>query len=145
MRQYQSYVIAFEICHAHDSKKQKHFKREQEQSHPQRVHKDKPQSRRDKGYPPRHQGSPFEVGPPRSRHIYVMEEEPRAKNLRDGGENPRFNRYIRDIFYAIQEELPAPPPKLRHQIVVTITYGVIIIGNAESLNVFCIKWSKKGN
>ena len=61
-------------------------------------------------FPPRHQGPPSKMGPPRSRHIYVTEEEPRAKNLRDGEEDSRFNRNRRDIFYAIQNELSTPRP-----------------------------------
>ena len=64
MRQCMSYVTASEICHAHDTKKRKHDKREQGPSHPHRVHKEEPRARRDKGYPPsRHQGPPSEMGP----------------------------------------------------------------------------------
>ncbi|XP_057535220.1 uncharacterized protein LOC130813400 [Amaranthus tricolor] len=110
MGQCQSYITPSQICHTHDSKKRKHDKSLQGQSHPQKIHKDELQSRREKGYPPRHHGSHSKMGPSRSRHIYIMEEEPRARNLRDRGENPRFNRNRRDIFYAIQDELLAPPP-----------------------------------
>ena len=63
MIQCQSYVTATEICHTHDTKKLKHDKREQGPSHPQRVHREEPQARRDRGYPPRHQGPPSEMGP----------------------------------------------------------------------------------
>ena len=63
MGQCQSYVTTSEICLAYYFKKRKHYKREQGQSHSQKFHKDEPKSRRDRGYPPRHQGPPSEMGP----------------------------------------------------------------------------------
>ena len=66
MRQCQSYFTASEICHAHDTKTRKHDKREHGPNHSQGVNKEEPQARKDKGYTPRHQGPPSEMGPPRS-------------------------------------------------------------------------------
>ena len=151
MTQCQSYVIAFKIHHSHDSKKRKHDKKEHGQNHSQKVHKDEPQARRDRGYPPHHQGPPLKMGPPRPKHIYVTEEEPRARNLRDGEMFPGLIKL---------EEKSSMPSEMNSQclrlplhlwIAATITYGVIITGNtatlehnAKSLNVFCINWPRKG-
>lgn len=49
------------------------------------------------------------MGPPRHRQVYVAEES-KTKHLRDGGEDSRFNTNRRDIFFAVQDALPAPPP-----------------------------------
>ena len=50
------------------------------------------------------------MGPPRSKHVYVTEGEPRTRNLLDGGNDPLFNRNRKDIFFAIRDQLPTPPP-----------------------------------
>ena len=51
-----------------------------------------------------------DMGPPRSRHVYATEGEPKARNLLDGGNDPMFNRNRKDIFFAIGDELAAPSP-----------------------------------
>ncbi|XP_057532829.1 uncharacterized protein LOC130810711 [Amaranthus tricolor] len=50
------------------------------------------------------------MGPPRFRHVYATEGETRTRNLLDGGNDPMFNRNRKDIFFAIWDELPTPPP-----------------------------------
>ena len=110
MRQCQSFVTTPEICQAHDSKKGKHDKQGQGKNHSNKAHRDEYSSRREWGYPPRNQGPPSKIGPPRSRHAYITKEEPRTRNLRDEGNDPRFNKNRRDIFHAIRDELPVPPP-----------------------------------
>ena len=51
-----------------------------------------------------------DMGPPRPRHVYVTEGEPRTRNLLDGGNDPLFNRNRKDIFFAIRDQWPTPPP-----------------------------------
>ena len=50
------------------------------------------------------------MGPSRSRHVYVAEGQSKTQNLLDGGNDPMFNRNIKDIFFAVRDELPTPPP-----------------------------------
>ena len=53
---------------------------------------------------------PSDMGPPRSRHVYAIEGESRTRNLLDRGNDPRFNLNRKDIFFAVRDELPTPPP-----------------------------------
>ena len=53
---------------------------------------------------------PSDMRPPRSRHVYVTEGEARTRNLLDRGNDPMFNRNRKDIFFAIRDEFPTPPP-----------------------------------
>ena len=83
MKQYQSFVTASNICQTYDSKKRKHDKMDQGHNNSSKNHDYS--SKTERGYPPRHQGRPFKMGPPRSRQVYATEEEPRTRNLRDEG------------------------------------------------------------
>ena len=53
---------------------------------------------------------PSDMGLPRSRHVYVTEGEAMTWNLLDRGNDSMFNRNRKDIFFAIWDELPTPPP-----------------------------------
>ena len=59
---------------------------------------------------PRRPEPSSDMGPPRSRHIYVAEREFRTRNLLDGGNDPMFNQNRKDIFFTIRDELPTLPP-----------------------------------
>ena len=50
------------------------------------------------------------MGPPTSKHVYVTEGEPRARNLLDGGNDLMFNINRKDIFFSIRDKLSALPP-----------------------------------
>ena len=76
MRQCQSFVTAFEVCQAQDTTKRKHDKRDQGLNHSNKAHRDEYSSRKQKAYPPHHQGPPSEMGHLRSRHVYITKEEP---------------------------------------------------------------------
>ncbi|XP_057538025.1 uncharacterized protein LOC130815553 [Amaranthus tricolor] len=79
-------------------------------SHHSSRNREEHPSRRDENYMPRHPEPPSDMGPPRSRHVYVTEGEAKTRNLLDGGNDPMFNRNRKDIFFAIRDELPTPPP-----------------------------------
>ena len=110
MKKCQSYVTASEICQAHDPKKQKSEKKEPMPLHQSSRNREDYSSRRERNYLPRRPDPPPDMGPPRSRHVYAAEEGPRTRNLLDRGNDPLFNRNRKDIFFAVWDELPAPPP-----------------------------------
>ncbi|XP_057518494.1 uncharacterized protein LOC130799416 [Amaranthus tricolor] len=107
-----SYLRKFHeaVLEALDPKKQKSEKKDPIFSHHTSRNREENPSRRDKNYMPRHPELPSDMGPPRSRHVYVTEGEARTRNLLDGGNDPMFNRNRKDIFFAIPDELPTPPP-----------------------------------
>ena len=109
MKQCQSYVTTFEICHAHDPKKRRSAKKDPISSNHSSRNREEHSSRRDRNYMPRREPS-SDMGPPRSRHVYVAEGESRSRNLLDGGNDPMFNRNRKDIFFAVRDELPTPTP-----------------------------------
>ncbi|XP_057519443.1 uncharacterized protein LOC130800109 [Amaranthus tricolor] len=109
MKQCQSYVTASEICQAHDPKRRKSEKKEAGSSL-QSSRRREEHSPRGKNYMPRRPGPPSDMGPPRARQVYVAGGETRTRNLGDGGNDPMFNRNRRDIFFAVRDQLPAPPP-----------------------------------
>ncbi|XP_057545841.1 uncharacterized protein LOC130824839 [Amaranthus tricolor] len=109
MKQCQSYVTASEICQAHDPKRRKSEKKEAGSSL-QSSRRREEHSPREKNYMPRRPGPPSDMGPPRARQVYVAGGETRTRNLGDGGNDPMFNRNRRDIFFAVRDQLPAPPP-----------------------------------
>ncbi|XP_057540741.1 uncharacterized protein LOC130818595 [Amaranthus tricolor] len=94
---------------AHDPKRRRSDKKDPITNHPSRNREEQP-SRRERNYMPRRQEPPSDMGPPRPRHVYVTEGEPRTRNLLDGGNDPLFNRNRKDIFFAIRDQLPTPPP-----------------------------------
>ncbi|XP_057522576.1 uncharacterized protein LOC130802581 [Amaranthus tricolor] len=110
MKQCQSCVTASEICQAHDPKKRKSEKKDPLSSNHSSRNREEHSSRRDRNYMPRRPEPFSEMGPPRSRHVYVTKGEVRTQNLLDGGNDPMFNRNRREIFFAIRGELPTPPP-----------------------------------
>ncbi|XP_057532955.1 uncharacterized protein LOC130810847 [Amaranthus tricolor] len=59
---------------------------------------------------PRRLEPSLDMKPPRSRHVYAMEGETRTRNLLDEGNDPMFNKNRKDIFFAIRDEFPTPPP-----------------------------------
>ncbi|XP_057523889.1 uncharacterized protein LOC130803706 [Amaranthus tricolor] len=95
---------------AHDPKKRKSEKEDPTFSHQSSRNREEHSSRRDRNYMSRRPEPPSDMGPPRSKHIYVTEGEARTRNLLDGGNDPMFNRNRKDIFFAIRDELPTPPP-----------------------------------
>ncbi|XP_057517953.1 uncharacterized protein LOC130798872 [Amaranthus tricolor] len=64
----------------------------------------------ERNHTPRRPAPPSDMGPPRSHHIYTAAGESRTRNLLDGGNDPMFNRNRRDIFFAVRDKLPTPPP-----------------------------------
>ncbi|XP_057526519.1 uncharacterized protein LOC130805751 [Amaranthus tricolor] len=110
MKQCQSYVTASKICQAHEPKRQKSEKKDPIFSHHSSRNKEEHSSRRDRNYMLRHPEPPSDMGPPRSKHVYVTEGEARTRKLLDGSNDPMFNCNRKDIFFAILDELPTPPP-----------------------------------
>ena len=108
MKQCQSYVTASKICQAHDPKTRKPDKKDLGPSNHSSRNKEE-YSSRDKNYQPRRPNPPSDMGPLRSRHLNATEGEPKARNMLDGGNDPMFNRNKKDIFFAIRDELSAPP------------------------------------
>ncbi|XP_057528222.1 uncharacterized protein LOC130806967 [Amaranthus tricolor] len=94
---------------AHDPKKQRSDKKDLTANHSSRS-REEHSSMRERNYLPRRPESPSDMGPPRSRNVYVAKGEPRTRNLLDGGNDPLFNRNRKDIFFAIRDQLPTPPP-----------------------------------
>ncbi|XP_057550569.1 uncharacterized protein LOC130828622 [Amaranthus tricolor] len=94
---------------AHDPKKRRSEKKDPISNHASR-NREEHSSRRDRNYLPRRPEPPSDMGPPRSRHVYVVEGESRKRNLLDGDNDPLFNRDRKDIFFAIRDQLPTPPP-----------------------------------
>ncbi|XP_057526418.1 uncharacterized protein LOC130805651 [Amaranthus tricolor] len=109
IKQCQSYVMASEICQAHDPKKRRSDKKDLTANHSSRSREEQ-SSRREKNFLSRRPEPPSGMGPPRPRHVYVAEGEPRTRNLLDGGNDPLFNRNRKDIFFAIRDQLPTPHP-----------------------------------
>ena len=102
MKQCQSYVTASEICQAHDPKKRRSEKKDPISSNHSSRNREEHALRRPE--------PPSDMGPPRSRHVYVAEGESRTRNLLNGGNDPMFNCNRKDIFFAVRDELPTPPP-----------------------------------
>ncbi|XP_057535269.1 uncharacterized protein LOC130813452 [Amaranthus tricolor] len=95
---------------AHDPKKRKSRKKDPISSHQSSRNREEHSLRRDRNYMSRRPEPPLDIGPPRSRHLYAPEGQTRTRNLLDGGNDPMFNRNRKDIFFAIRDELPTPPP-----------------------------------
>ncbi|XP_057518286.1 uncharacterized protein LOC130799194 [Amaranthus tricolor] len=95
---------------AHDPKRRKSEKKDVASSHQSLWNREEHSSRRDRSYMPRHPKPPSDMGSPRSRHVYIAEGKSRTRNLLDGGNDPMFNRNRKDIFFAVRDKLPAPPP-----------------------------------
>ncbi|XP_057526198.1 uncharacterized protein LOC130805442 [Amaranthus tricolor] len=109
-----SYLRKFHeaVLEAHDPKRRKSEKKDVASSHQSLWNREEHSSRRDKNYMPRRPELPSDMGPPRSRHVYIAEGESRTRNLLDGGNDPMFNRNRKDIFFAVRDKLPAPPPTI---------------------------------
>ncbi|XP_057520897.1 uncharacterized protein LOC130801144 [Amaranthus tricolor] len=107
-----SYLRKFHeaVLEAHDPKKRRSEKKDLISSNHSSRSREEHSSRRDRNYLPRRPEPLSDMGPPRSRHIYVAEGESRTRNLLDGGNDPLFNRNRKDIFFAIRDQLPTPPP-----------------------------------
>ncbi|XP_057524865.1 uncharacterized protein LOC130804449 [Amaranthus tricolor] len=105
-----SYLKKFHeaVLEAHDPKKRRSEKKDSISNHSSR-NREEHSSRRDENYMPRRPEPPSDMGPPRSRHVYVVEGESRTRNLLDGGNDSLFNRNRKDIFFAIRDQLPTPP------------------------------------
>ncbi|XP_057547863.1 uncharacterized protein LOC130826275 [Amaranthus tricolor] len=110
MKQCQSYVTASEVCQAHDPKRRKSDKKDAATPHQSSRNREEHQSRRERNHTPRRPAPPSDMGPPRSHHIYTAAGESRTRNLLDGGNDLMFNRNRRDIFFAVRDKLPTPPP-----------------------------------
>ncbi|XP_057522587.1 uncharacterized protein LOC130802595 [Amaranthus tricolor] len=93
----------------HNPKKRRSDKRDVTANHSSRS-REEHSSRRERNYLPRRPEPPSDMGPPRSRHVYVAKGEPRTRNLLDGGNDPLLTRNRKDIFFAIRDQLPTPPP-----------------------------------
>ncbi|XP_057517822.1 uncharacterized protein LOC130798739 [Amaranthus tricolor] len=106
-----SYLRKFHeaVLEAHDPKRRKSEKKDPISNRSSRSIEEHP-SRRDKNYMPHRPEPPSDMGPPRSRHVYAVEGESKTRNLLDGGNDPRFNWNRKDIFFAVRDELPTPPP-----------------------------------
>ncbi|XP_057529910.1 uncharacterized protein LOC130808450 [Amaranthus tricolor] len=106
-----SYLKKFHeaVLEAHDPKKRRSDKKDPIANQSSR-NREEQALRRERNYPPRRPEPPSDMGPPRSRHVYVTEGETRTRSILDGGNDPMFNRNRKDIFYAIRNELPTPPP-----------------------------------
>ncbi|XP_057543500.1 uncharacterized protein LOC130821729 [Amaranthus tricolor] len=107
-----SYLKKFHeaVLEAHDPKRRKSEKKDVASSHQSLRNREEHSSRRDRNYMPRRPEPLSDMGPPRSRHVYIAEGESRTRNLLDGGNDPMFNRNRKDIFFAVRDKLPAPPP-----------------------------------
>ncbi|XP_057518425.1 uncharacterized protein LOC130799340 [Amaranthus tricolor] len=107
-----SYLRKFHeaVLEAHDPKKRRSEKKDPISFNHFSRSREEHSSRRDRNYLSRRPEPPSDMGPPRSRHIYVAEGESRTRNLLDGGKDPLFNRNRKDIFFAIRDQLPTPPP-----------------------------------
>ncbi|XP_057538142.1 uncharacterized protein LOC130815671 [Amaranthus tricolor] len=99
-----SYLRKFHeaVLEAHDPKKRRSEKKDPISSNHSSRNREEHALRRPE--------PPSDIGPPRSRHVYVAKGESRTRNLLDGGNDPMFNRNRKDIFFAIRDELPTPPP-----------------------------------
>ncbi|XP_057522630.1 uncharacterized protein LOC130802638 [Amaranthus tricolor] len=95
---------------AHDPKKRKSEKKDPISSDHSSRSREEHSSRRDINYMSRRPEPPSNMGPPRSRHVYVTEGEARIRNLLDRGNDPMFNRNRKDIFFTVPDELPTPSP-----------------------------------
>ncbi|XP_057517940.1 uncharacterized protein LOC130798860 [Amaranthus tricolor] len=104
-----SYLKKFHeaVLEAHDPKKRRSDKKDPIANHPSRNREEQP-SRRERNYMPRRQEPPSDMGPPRPRHVYVTEGEPRTRNLLDGGYTEEYPtiRAARDSVHTL---LKGPP------------------------------------
>ncbi|XP_057529792.1 uncharacterized protein LOC130808331 [Amaranthus tricolor] len=99
-----SYLRKFHetVLEAHDPKKRRSEKKDPISSNHSSRNREEHALRRPE--------PPSDMGAPRSRHVYVAKGESRTRNLLDGGNDPMFNKNRKDIFFAIRDELPTPPP-----------------------------------
>ncbi|XP_057549010.1 uncharacterized protein LOC130827344 [Amaranthus tricolor] len=102
-----SYLKKFHeaVLKAHDPKKRRSDKKDPTANHPSRSREEQP-SRRERNYMPRRPEPPSDMGPPRPRHVYVTEGEPRTRNLLDGehGHTLAQCRELKRILHQLADE-----------------------------------------
>ncbi|XP_057538080.1 uncharacterized protein LOC130815606 [Amaranthus tricolor] len=103
-----SYLSKFHeaVLEAHDPKKRRSEKKDPISSNHSSRSREEHSSRRDRNYLPRRPEPPSDMGPPRSRHIYVAEGESRTRNLPDGehGHTLAQCRELKRILHQLADE-----------------------------------------